>query len=111
MSLRAPIHVVEYQYTEAPDAEVFTRWEADERFVSAEFEDRNHPRLWAIVHRSTTKPGRWQVSQFDEDGAWGHCDRATANEALKEVPPRGWRLRRVYSVDTTGRVDITQAGV
>lgn len=94
---RAPVRVVSwypFRDIEPNDRERFAKWVSDERLDGAEFRYRHTDRSnWsAIVHRSTKVAGRWQVSFFDADGAFGDCERATATECLKEVPPHSWRL-------------------
>lgn len=48
----------------------------------------------AVLHPSTKEPGRWQVSLFDPEGAWGDSVRSTCNAALdaREIEPGSWKL-------------------
>jgi hypothetical protein len=65
---------------------------------AAEFIGRGTYRGWtAILHPSTKERGRWQVSLFAKDGAFGDSIRDTCTEALdaREVTPRSWKLKAV----------------
>lgn len=91
---RPPIYI-EKRKRLWPGGPNIDRWTCDARFQSAEFQDRSYPNRRAIVHRSTKYTGRWQVSLFDDRGASGDLNRATCAEALREVPPASWRLRKL----------------
>lgn len=58
-----------------------------------EFASRADSRRKTIIHRSTKRPGAWQVSTFDEDGPVGDAQFKTIDEALEQAPPMKWRLR------------------
>lgn len=62
------------------------RWEVAAPFKSAKFVYPRDRRLFFVVHPSTIEPGRWQVSEFDEDGAIGDTRRDTASDAVDCVP-------------------------
>lgn len=36
-----------------------------------------------IIHRSTNEPGKWQASQFDQYGPWGHQVYSSPEEAVR----------------------------
>lgn len=60
-----------------------------------ELQDRKDPRRTAVVARSTKTPGLWQTSYFDERGPSGDTQRASCTDALQNLTPRDWKLRRV----------------
>ena len=60
---------------------------------AAEFSSRTRPGETAIVHPSTKSLGRWQVSFFDERGAVRDSLHPTAEDALRQVPPKRWKLK------------------
>lgn len=72
-----------------------SRWVCDARFQSAQFQSRRDPDKLAIVHRSTKREGKWQTSYFDEAGASRDVQSGSCQEALRDLPPRLWRLRDV----------------
>lgn len=51
----------------------------------------------AVLHPSTKERGRWQVSLFDKDGAFGDSIRDTCDEALdaRDIYPGQWKLKAV----------------
>lgn len=49
----------------------------------------------ALIHRSTQEPGRWQVTWFDAEGAFGHTTRDTIDECIKSERCHGWRFDEV----------------
>lgn len=66
---------------------------------AAEFVSRSRPGrpagFWrAILHPSTKQPGRWQVSLFDSEGAWGDSVRDSCTEALdaRDIHSSAWKL-------------------
>lgn len=66
---------------------------------AAEFTGRRGVlRTWrAVLHPSTKRPGKWQVSVFDEQGAIGDSIRDTCTEALaaRDIMPNNWKLVNV----------------
>ncbi|MBV8722248.1 MAG: hypothetical protein JO277_08870 [Candidatus Eremiobacteraeota bacterium] len=71
------------------------RWTCDARLQSAQFQSRIDPSEMAVVHRSTKTPGKWQTSYFDAAGATRDAQSGSCQEALRDLPPRRWRLRDV----------------
>jgi hypothetical protein len=47
---------------------------------------------YAILHPSTKKRGKWQLSWFDADGPYGDSERSTCSEAVKEMSTHRWKL-------------------
>ena len=68
-------------------------WKVVATLRAAEFSSRTRRGETAIVHPSTKSLGKWQVSFFDEHGAVRDSLHPSADEALKQVPPKGWKLR------------------
>ncbi len=91
---RPPVYV-EKRKPAWPGGPNINRWACDARLQAAQFQSRRDPRRTAIVHRSTKYKDRWQVSFFDADGAASDLNRGSCAEALKELPPRAWRLREL----------------
>lgn len=78
----------------------FCKWvcRAGATVRAAEFVGRGHYRGWtAVIHPSTKERGRWQLSLFDKDGAFGDSIRDTCTEALaaRDIAPGHWRLKTV----------------
>lgn len=59
----------------------------------AEFASRTHKDESAIVHPSTKSAGKWQVSFFDELGPVRDSQHSSADDALKQVLPKKWKLK------------------
>jgi hypothetical protein len=91
---KAPLHV-EKKQPFGPKGPTFHKWVCDVRFQSAQLQNRRDPRVTAIVHRSTKARYKWQTSYFDEQGASGDTQASSCAEALRELPPKMWRLRDV----------------
>lgn len=74
------------------------RWVCRGPVRGAEFVERPSKRgpgrFRAVLHPSTKQVGRWQVSLFDEDGAFGDSVRDTCTEALdaRDITPSRWKL-------------------
>jgi hypothetical protein len=62
---------------------------------AAEFTSRRRSDEFAIVHPSTKNPGLWQVSFFDQDGASRDSQHTRVEDALRQVPPKLWKLKNV----------------
>jgi hypothetical protein len=77
-------------YADVGDLFERRRWDPPPDFNAGEFRDRKVPSRWAAVHRSAKRPGFWQVSWFDAEGAIGDCERADLGVALRELPPGAW---------------------
>ena len=67
-------------------------WTAVREFKAAEFSARKGAGS-AIVHHSSKQAGKWQVSFFDEQGPSRDSQHSSLTDALREVPPKRWRLR------------------
>lgn len=80
---------------------IVSDWVATGKVAVAQFRHRRDPRKFAILHRSTKEPGRWQLSRFDEDGPTGDSIRDTADKALKDGLDAGrlWKLESVIDAD------------
>ena len=68
------------------------KWEVGPGFRGAEFVSKHVAGLSAILHRSTKKSGFWQLSMFDSGGPSSDAQFATADLALRGMPPSGWKL-------------------
>jgi len=79
----------------------FCKWvcRTGARIRAAEFVGRRDwNRGWtAVLHPSTKEPGRWQLSLFDKDGAFGDSIRDTCAAALdaRDIIPDHWKLKAV----------------
>jgi hypothetical protein len=64
---------------------------------AAQFRSTWAPDKYAILHPSSKKPGKWQLSYFDELGPWGDSGlHDTCSAALAEMEhPRDWKLEKV----------------
>jgi hypothetical protein len=72
------------------------KWVCLRPFRAARFVGRkNRPGETAIVHRSTKRPGKWQVSYFDADGPWSDTEHSSCNAAVEDLRPYAWRLKEV----------------
>lgn len=69
-------------------------WQPVGEFRAAEFVARRGSGF-AIVHRSTKKPGFWQVSIFDEQGPVRDSQHRDVVEALGEISPKRFKLKDV----------------
>lgn len=94
MLKKAPLHLVK-RTPFGPSGPTYTAWSCDARLQSAEFHNRKRPTIKAIVHRSTKEAGKWQTSYFDELGPTGDMQTKTCQEAVRELPPGVWRLRKL----------------
>lgn len=70
-------------------------WTAVGDFHGAEFRSRKRKGEFAIVHPSPKTVGKWQVSFFDEDGPVRDSQHSEVSDALRQVPPKHWRLQSV----------------
>lgn len=60
-----------------------------------ELQSRADPQRTAVVAPSTKTRGLWQTSYFDEHGPSGDTQRGSCSEALQNLVPKEWKLRRV----------------
>lgn len=70
-------------------------WNCERPIRGALFEARDRSGRTAIVAPSTKKRNHWQVTTFDGDGPIGDRQYPTCDLAVKELPPKRWRLRQV----------------
>jgi len=70
-------------------------WKAVGTVRAAEFASRTRREESAILHPSTKAAGTWQVSFFDAQGPVGDSQHSNVTDALKQVPPKRWKLRAV----------------
>ena len=71
-------------------------WICDRPIRGAQFESRTKgDGRYAIVAPSTKKTGMWQTTTFDAQGPIGDRQHASCDLAVKELPPKRWRLRAV----------------
>ena len=68
-------------------------WKIVGEFRGAEFASRSRPGEVAIVHPSTKAAGKWQVSFFDDQGPSRDSQHSSAEDALKQVFPKKWKLK------------------
>lgn len=68
-------------------------WTVVGNFRGAEFVSRSRPSEFAIVHPSTKTAGKWQVSFFDDLGPSRDSQHSSAEDALKQVFPKKWKLK------------------
>jgi hypothetical protein len=68
-------------------------WKIVGPFHGAEFLSRSRPGEFAIVHPSTKTSGKWQVSFFDKDGPSRDSQHSSAEDALKQLYPKKWKLK------------------
>jgi len=68
-------------------------WKVVGPFRGAEFLSRTRRDESAIVHPSTKSAGKWQVSFFDELGPVRDSQHSSVEDALKQVPPKKWKLK------------------
>ena len=68
-------------------------WKPIGPFRGAEFTSRTRVGETAIVHPSTKTAGKWQVSFFDEQGPSRDSQHSNLEDALKQVPPKRWKLK------------------
>lgn len=68
-------------------------WKTVGQLRGAEFSSRTRRDETAIVHPSTKSIGKWQVSFFDELGAVRDSQHGSVDDALKQVPPKRWKLK------------------
>ena len=68
-------------------------WKVVGDLRAAEFSSRTRSDETAIVHPSTKALGKWQVSFFDEQGAVRDSQHPSAEDALRQVPPKRWKLK------------------
>jgi len=68
-------------------------WRAVGPFRGAEFTSRTRRGESAIVHPSTKTAGKWQVSFFDDLGPSRDSQHSSLEDALKQVPPKKWKLK------------------
>ncbi len=95
---RAAGFVVTRRFCEIREDVVETIELADEtRIIGMSLEMASRPTWFAVIHRCT-HPGErtWQVSFFDELGAWGHTCRSTLTEALELARRDGFFLTSVH---------------
>lgn len=72
-------------------------WKVVGPLRGAEFSSRTRHDESAIVHPSTKTVGRWQVSFFDELGPSRDSQHTSVEDALRQVPPKKWKLRTFIS--------------
>lgn len=99
---KSPLHVVGCQpwpFPRTPGTRrlIGCRWACRGDLKAARFNERYSPWRYAILHPSTKRPGAWQVSRFDEQGALGDVIRPTCSAALKdaEIIAHRWKLVEV----------------
>ncbi len=68
-------------------------WKPTGEFRAIEFASRKTDET-AILHRSTKYAGKWQLSFFDDRGPVRDSQHSSAKDALLEVSPKRWRLRK-----------------
>lgn len=68
-------------------------WKVVGELRGAEFASRARRDEAVIVHPSTKTAGKWQVSFFDARGPVRDSQHSSIEDALKQVPPRRWKLR------------------
>lgn len=68
-------------------------WKIVGTLRGAEFASRMRRDEAAIVHPSTKTVGKWQVSFFDDLGPVRDSQHSSVEDALKQVPPKRWKLR------------------
>jgi len=78
-----------------PRGFTYTRWMCTSALKTAKFQSRRRASVTAILHRSTKYPGKWQLTRFEDETPTSDIQTSTCVEALREVPPAAWRLRRL----------------
>lgn len=73
------------------------RWRCTSAFRSAQFQERKSPRHTAILHRSTKRKGKWQLTFFEDGNPTSDIQGSSCDELLRELRPNSWRLRRAIS--------------
>jgi len=68
-------------------------WKVVGQLQGAEFSSRKRSDETAILHPSTKSIGKWQVSFFDDLGAVRDSQHPSVEDALKQVPPKQWKLK------------------
>ena len=68
-------------------------WKVVGSMRGAEFASRDRQNETAIVHPSTKSLGKWQVSFFDDLGAVRDSQHSSVEDALRQVPPKRWKLK------------------
>ena len=83
------------------------RWTVEGSIRGALFRRIKDPTEYAILHLSPKRPGWWQLSKFDAQGAWGDVVRETPDKALADGLDyaRWWRLEQVVGA---GGVELLQ---
>lgn len=69
-------------------------WRCEAPFKAAKFVSNYYGDEYAILHPSTKKPGKWQLSFFDELGAAGDRE-GTCESVLKDLSRREWKLAKI----------------
>jgi hypothetical protein len=92
---RPPVYVVAKRPLSPRIPLTFHVWACDARLQAARFQYRRDPGLEAILHRSTKKAGGWQVTYLRNGVPTGDFQEASCDKALRELPPKQWRLRKL----------------
>lgn len=74
------------------------KWKCLPGIRGAQFRHRKRKDLYAILHKSTHSPGKWQLTSFDNDGPIGDHVRSSCDEALYDgFIDETWKLEAVES--------------
>lgn len=90
---RPPVYVVTKQ--PSPRLPKFRVWACDARLQAARLQYRRDPSLEVIIHRSTKTPGFWQATYLRDGVPSGDTQERSCERALRDLPPRSWRLRKL----------------
>lgn len=71
------------------------RWQCVGDVAAAEFSHRGEPSETAILHKSTKRNGKWQLSFFQSGEPYSDVQDSSCTVLLRELPPSLWRLRKV----------------
>ena len=74
----------------------FCQWSCIGKLKAAHFENRKWDET-LILHGSTKSKGKWQMSRFDKDGPYSDSQYSSCEEAVKELSPMLWKLKKVVA--------------
>ena len=91
---KSPVKLVcKRPWLDVGDDMLICKWKCSANIRGAQFRYRKRPDMFAILHRSTRSPGKWQLTHFDKDGPIGDVERSSCDEALYDGHiNRDWKL-------------------
>lgn len=95
---KSPVKLVcKRPFADIGDDMLVCRWKCPTGGGVVQFRHRKRKDLYAILHPSTKRKGRWQLTSFDDDGPIGDVERATCEEALYDGG-----ITRDYKIEAIG---------